>query len=292
MAGCEQRKGEKVHTAAHPSLKTCATKDTDSPTPHSCKGDASATGLWMEDGQSLEKIQLIRKLMANLEKQLASSSSPPPPSTSPNTVHLLSFAPSSLFKLKKPLFCLPTAHLASPQKRATSPGEKRKPPAKTVQCHIALQEYVSRKKRKTKLPYNAENICHVTNKSVKKAKTSGRRVSNLKSMKKCSNTDLEDLTNFPQAKTVVHIRSGSRQAWDMIKEAKKSFTESSPIIIMNNDELKKTETIYRALKITFLGCQQYIPRQHHQDWDGLQFYGRGHQHPPPDYVSGQGSTLR
>lgn len=61
-------------------------------------------------------------------------------------------------------------------------------------------------------------------------------------MKKCSNTDLEDLTNFPQAKivlTVVCIRLGSRQVWGMIKEAKKSFTKSSLIIIMDNNELKK-----------------------------------------------------
>lgn len=122
-----------VQTAAYPSPKTSATKDTDSPTPCSCKGDASASGPWMEDGPSFEKIQLIRKLMADLEKQLASSSQPP--SASPKTVHLLPFAPSSLSKLKKPLFCFPTARLAS-QKRTTSPGEKRKTLAKTVQCQV------------------------------------------------------------------------------------------------------------------------------------------------------------
>lgn len=83
----------------------------------------------------------------------------------------------------------------------------------------------------------------------------------------CGNKDLEDPTDSPRAKiplTVVRIESGSRQAWGMIDEAKKSFSGSSPIIITDNDDLKKLKqfcggrvavfvhpSLYRALKLTF-----------------------------------------
>lgn len=59
-------------------------------------------------------------------------------------------------------------------------------------------------------------------------------------MKKYGDKDLEDPTNFPQAKrvlTVVRIGSRSRQTCGMIEEAKKIYPMTPPIVIKEDDEL-------------------------------------------------------
>lgn len=61
-------------------------------------------------------------------------------------------------------------------------------------------------------------------------------------MKKYGEKDLEDPTNFPQAKmvlTVMRIGSGSRQVWGMIEEAKKTFQDTTPIITTDSKEQSK-----------------------------------------------------
>lgn len=97
-----------LQAAARPTNK----QDTNNPTLNNCKGDASATDPWTENDMSYEKIQQVRKLKAELEKQLVPSISSPPTS-SPKTVRPSSSAPSSLSKLKKqssPLRALRVTH--------------------------------------------------------------------------------------------------------------------------------------------------------------------------------------
>lgn len=143
------------------------------------------------------------------------------------------------------------------KKDYAAPGKRQRSPT----------EDVDGKRRKAKLPYNTgKNVCRVTAESTERAKTFGRRIAGLRallSMKNCGERELEDPTNFPNAKmalTVVRVGTGSRQAWGRIEEAKRSDTP----IITDNEQISQLKqfcsgrvpvlvhpSLYRALKLTF-----------------------------------------